>query len=354
MWTAPPITLTDEQRAELTRRVAAHKTPVRAVRRARIILLAADGVPSRQISAMVGMHESNVAKWRNRFREKGLEGLEDEPRSGRRRRFGHDERMAMAAAATSERDPCDPVATWTYLELAQHLWNEGVQVSVSQLWRILTAMDIRLDRVRGWLNRRDDPEFWQRVRDVCGLYLNPPERALVLSVDEKTSIQAKERRYPDQTCAPGRPRRREFEYIRHGTASLVAALDVHSGSVAARPIERNNSTTFCAFLDSIDAEVDAALAIHVILDNGSSHVSKETKAWFAAHPRWVVHYTPPHASWVNQIELFFSILQRKVLRNGNFDSREDLIAKLLAFISDYDQTAKPFAWTYSASPLKVA
>ena len=131
-------------------------------------------------------------------------------------------------------------------------------------------------------------------------------------------------------------------------------MDVHSGSVAARPIERNNSTTFCAFLDSIDAEVDPGLAIHVILDNGSSHISKETKAWFTAHPRWTVHYTPPHASWVNQIELFFSILQRKVIRNGNFDSREDLIAKLLAFISDYDRTAKPFAWTYSGDPLKVA
>ncbi|MGI8686933.1 MAG: IS630 family transposase, partial [Acidimicrobiales bacterium] len=342
------------QRAELTRRVAAHKTPVRAARRARIILLAADGVASRQISAIVDMHESNVAKWRNRFREKGLEGLEDDPRSGRRRVFGHDERMAMAAAATSERDPFDPVATWTYLELAQHLWGQGVQVSVSQLWRILTAMDIRLDRVRGWLNRRDDPEFWERVRDVCGLYLNQPDRALVLSVDEKTSIQAKERRYPDQTCAAGRPRRREFEYVRHGTASLLAAMDVHTGSVLARPIERNNSTTFCAFLDSIEETIDATLAIHVILDNGSSHVSKETKAWFAAHPRWTVHYTPPHASWVNQIELFFSILQRKVIRNGNFDSREDLIAKLLGFISDYDRTAKPFAWTYSGDPLKVA
>jgi len=354
MWKAPPVTLTDEQRAELARRVAAHKTPVRAARRARIILLAADGVPSRQISAVVGMHESNVAKWRNRFREKGLEGLEDDPRSGAPRRFGHDERMVMAAAATSERDPDDPVATWTYLELAQHLWAEGVQVSVSQLGRILRAMDIRLDQVRGWLNRRDDPEFWDRVRDVCGLYLNPPERALVLSVDEKTSIQAKERRHPDRAPGPGRPRRREFEYVRHGTASLLAAMDVHSGTVLARPIERNNSATFCAFLDAIEKDVEPGLAIHVILDNGSSHVSKETKKWFAEHPRWVVHYTPVHASWVNQIELFFSILQRKVIRRGNFTSREDLIAKLIAFISDYDQTAKPFAWTYSGDPLKVA
>src|SRR2546421_2545216 len=354
MWTAPEITLTDEERAELTRRVSAHKTPVRAVRRAQIILMAADGVPSRQISIKVGMHESNVAKWRNRFRDKGLEGLEDSPRPGRPRLFGHDERMAMAAAATSERDPDDPVATWNYFELAQRLWNEGIKVSVSQLWRILTDTDIRLDRVRGWLNRRDDPWFWERIRDVCGLYLNPPERALVLSVDEKTSIQAKERKHPDQGVAAGRPRRREFEYIRHGTASLVAALHVHRRKVLAQPIERNNSKNFCAFLESIEAAVDPELAIHVILDNGSSHVSKETKAWFEAHPRWTVHYTPPHASWVNQIELFFSILQRKVIRNGNFVSCEDLIAKLLAFISDYDQNAKPFAWTYSGNPLKVA
>ena len=354
MWTAPPITVTDDERAELRRRVSAHTTSVRAARRARIILAAADGVPSRQIAATVGMHESNVAKWRNRFRDKGLDGLDDEPRPGGPRRFGHDERMAMAAAATSERDPDDPVATWTYAELTQRLWDEGIEVSASQLWRILRGMDIRLDQVRGWLNRRDDPNFWERVRDVCGLYLKPPEKALVLSVDEKTAIQAKERKHPDQAVRAGRPRRREFEYVRHGTASLVAALDVHRGTVLARPIEANNSTTFCDFLGLIDEAVDAALAIHVILDNGSSHVSKQTRAWFADHPRWVVHYTPPHASWVNQIELFFSILQRKVVRNGNFASREDLVAKLLAFIGDYDRTAKPFAWTYSGDPLKVA
>jgi transposase len=134
----------------------------------------------------------------------------------------------------------------------------------------------------------------------------------------------------------------------------MAALDVHSGTVVGKPIGHNNSASFCEFLDEIDRSTDPTLAIHVILDNSSSHVSKETKAWFADHHRWVVHYTPPHASWVNQIELFFSILQRKVVRNGNFPSQEDLIAKLLAFISDYDQTAGPFKWTYSGDPLKVA
>lgn len=258
----------------------------------------------------------------------------------------------MAAIATSERDPADPVATWNYIEVAEALNAEGIVVSVSQVWRILTAMDIDLTKVRGWLNRRDDPTFWQRVRDICGLYLNPPEQALVLSVDEKTSIQAKQRKHADQLPVVGRVRRREFEYVRHGTASLFAALDVHGGEVLAEPIPgKNDSVNFCAFLDDIERSVDPTLAIHVVLDNGSSHVSKYTKAWFAAHPRWTVHYTPPHASWVNQVELFFSILQRKVIANGNFASRDDLIAKLLAFIATYDQTAKPLKWTYAADPL---
>lgn len=355
MFTVEPIELTAEERVELERRANAHTSTVREARRARIVLLCAKGVPLRRIAAAVGMDQHQVGQWRRRFLAERLDGLVDQPRSGRPRRLGHDERMEMAAIATSERDPADPVATWSYFEVADELIRRGIDVSVSQVWRILRAMDIDLSKVRGWLNRRDDPTFWDRVRDICGLYLNPPERALVLSVDEKTSMQAKQRKHPDRSPRAGKWRRREFEYIRHGTASLFAALDVHSGEVLAEPIPgKNNSTNFCAFLDDIDRTVDPALTIHVVLDNGSSHVSKHTKAWFAAHPRWVVHYTPPHASWVNQVELFFSILQRKVLTNGDFTSRDDLIAKLLCFITDYDQTAKPFQWTYAADPLKVA
>jgi transposase len=355
VFTVEPVELTEDERAELERRANAHTSTVRDARRARIVLMAADGVPLRQIGIAVQMDQHQVGEWRRRFLAGRLDGLGDQPRSGRPRRLGHDERMEMAAVATSERDPADPVATWSYFEVAEELVRRGIEVSVSQVWRILRAMDIDLSKVRGWLNRRDDPEFWDRVRDICGLYLNPPERALVLSVDEKTSIQAKQRKHPDHTPRAGKWRRREFEYIRHGTASLFAALDVHSGEVLAEPIPgKNDSTNFCAFLDDIDRTVDPALQIHVVLDNGSSHVSKQTKTWFAAHPRWVVHYTPPHASWVNQVELFFSILQRKVIRNGDFSSRDDLIAKLLTFVADYDQTAKPFKWTYAADPLKVA
>lgn len=355
MFTVEPIVLTEDERAELERRANAHTSTVREARRARIVLLCADGVPLRRIAAVVDMDQHQVGLWRRRFLARRLDGLVDQPRSGRPRRLGHDERMEIAAVATSERDSADPVATWSYFEVADELVRRGIQVSVSQVWRILRAMDIDLSKVRGWLNRRDDPDFWDRVRDICGLYLNPPEQALVLSVDEKTSMQAKQRKNPDQSPRAGKWRRREFEYIRHGTASLFAALDVHSGEVLAEPIPgKNDSLNFCAFLDDIERSVDPTLAIHVVLDNGSSHVSKHTKAWFAAHPRWVVHYTPPHASWVNQVELFFSILQRKVIRNGNFTSRQDLIDKLLRFITDYDQTAKPFKWTYAADPLKVA
>lgn len=352
MFKVDPIELEADDRTELERRARSQTEPVRVVRRAKLILLCADGVPLRQIARRVGIDSHQVSMWRRRFLESGIDGLVDRPRPGRPRRLGHDERMKIAAVATSERDPDDPVATWTYFEVAEELIRQGIEVSVSQTWRILKAMDIDLSKVRGWLNRRDDPDFWDRVRDICGLYLNPPERALVLSVDEKTSIQAKERKHPDQNPKAGRARRREFEYVRHGTASLHAALNVHSGEVLAAPIPgKNDSENFCAFLEEIDRNVDPGLEIHVVMDNGSSHVSKHTKAWLAAHPRWVVHYTPPHASWVNQVELFFSILQRKVIRNGNFTSREDLIEKLLRFITDYDQTAKPFKWTYAADPL---
>lgn len=355
MFKVAAVELDDETRAVLERRARSTTLPVRVVQRAKIVLLCAEGVPLRQIAEKVDLGQHRVGAWRRRFIDEGLDGLKDEQRSGRPRRLGHDDRLKIAAIATSEKDDDDPVATWSYPEVTSKLNAEGIEVSVSQVWRILTGMDIDLTKVRGWLNRRDDPDFWDRVRDVCGLYLNPPGGAVVLSVDEKTAIQAKSAKYRDQPARPGRHRRSEFEYSRHGTASLFAAMDVHSGQVLAEPIPgKNDSVNFCEFLADIDRVVDPNLEIHVVLDNGSSHRSKYTTAWFKAHPRWVVHFTPPHASWVNQVELFFSILQRKVIRGGRFSSRDELITKLMGFIADYDQTAKPFKWTYAADPLKAA
>jgi transposase len=351
---AAPVTLDDETRAELGRRVRAGTCPQREAKRARIILLAAEGVSSRRISKEVGMHESHVAMWRQRFQAEGLDGLSDAERPGRPVTYGHDDRVKMAALACRQRDADDPVATWTYAELAEECHRLGIGVSESQLWRILDDLDIKPHKVKGWLNRRDDPEFWARVQDVCGLYLNGPENAIVVSVDEKTGIQAKERVAATVPAGPGRAGRYEFEYRRHGTVSLLAALDVHSGEVLGTDIARNNSLTFIDFLDQIDRNVAPSLDIHLVMDNGSSHTSKETKKWLAAHSRFVAHYTPKHASWVNMIELFFSIATRKVLKRGNFVSREDLVSKLMRYIVAYNETAKPFAWTYSGQPLKVA
>lgn len=350
---AEPIVLDDETRTELERRVRAATTPQRDLRRAMIVLLAAEGVASRQIAERVGMHQSHVAMWRQRFLADGLEGLADLPRPGAPPLYDHDDILKMAALATTTRDPDEPEATWTYQALADELRDE-VGVSRSQLWRILDDLDIKPHRFKGWINRRDDPQFWERVQDVCGLYLNRPDNAVVLSMDEKTGIQAKERRQLTRPAGPGRPGREEFEYVRHGTASLMAALEVHSGEVFATDVVCNNSVTFIDFVEQVDAKVAPSLDIHVILDNGSSHVSKLTRGWFEAHPRFHVHYTPVHASWVNQIELVFSIVTRRVLRRGNFASRADLVSKLMRYIERYNETAQPFAWTYSGQPLKVA
>lgn len=351
---AAPITLDDEIRAELQRRIRAATSTQRAAKRAQVILLAADGVASRRIATQVGMHESNVAKWRARYLADGLAGLEDAPRPGHPLTYGPDVHIKIAALVTTQKDPEDPVSFWTHRDLADELHAEGIGISASQVGRILADMDIKPHKVTGWLNRRDDPQFWDRVEDVCGLYLSPPENALVVSVDEKTGIQAKERVVPSTAPTPGRPSRQEFEYRRHGTASLMAALQVHTGEVLATDIASNNASTFIAFLTDLDSKVAPDLDIHLIMDNGASHTAKATKAWLDEHPRFVPHYTPVHASWVNQVELFFSIITRKVIKRGNFSSRDDLVSKLMSYITSYNRTAKPFAWTYSGQPLRVA
>lgn len=350
---AEPIVVDDQTRAVLEARVRAMTTPQRDVARARIILLAADGVSSRRISIQVGMHESHVAMWRQRFLADGLDGLKDAPRPGRPPVYDAEDRVKVVALATTQRDPNEPEAAWTYQALADELADD-VGISRSQLWRFLDRLDIKPHKVVGWLNRRDDPEFWDRVRDVCGLYLSKPQNAMVVSIDEKTGIQAKERLAATSPAAPGKAGRQEFEYRRHGTASLLAALDVHSGEVLAQDIDCNNSITFVGFLEELDRLVAPGLELHLIMDNGASHTSKATRAWLAEHPRFVAHYTPKHASWVNQVELFFSILTRKVLKRGSFASRDDLVDKIMRFIVGHNDTARPFAWTYSGEPLKVA
>ena len=350
MWTLPPVVISDDERAELERRVRAKTSTQRQAQRARAILMAADGVPNRQIGPAVGMDERYVGVWRKRFELERLAGLEDRPRSGRPRVYDHDARVRIVATATSTKP--EWASQWSHSLLASYLSDIGI--SASQVGRILAALDIKPHLVRSWLSRPDDPAFWERAADVCGLYLAKPTNALVLSVDEKTAIPARSRRHPTRPVGAGRLERQEFEYRRHGTACLMAALDVHTGEVIATDAPKNDSANFIAFLAEIDAKLPRRRTIHLVLDNGSSHVSKATKAWLAEHPRFVVHHTPKHASWLNQVELFFSILTRQLLRRGEFNSRDDLVARIMGFIAEHNCSAKPFRWTYDGTPLKAA
>jgi transposase len=351
MWNVPVLEISDVERVELGRRVRAHTSSQRMVKRARIVLLASEGLANRRIGQLVGMDEHNVGVWRRRFETERLAGLEDRPRSGRPRIYGHDERVKIVAKATSERPETE--SHWSHRLLASELADE-IGISESQVGRILAELDIKPHRVRSWLSRPDDPEFWDRAADVCGLYLSPPQNALVLSVDEKTAVGARSRKHPTRPARPGEPERQEFEYRRHGTASFVAALDVTTGEVLASDIDRNTAANFIVFLEDIDRMVNPDLEIHLVMDNGSSHVAKATRAWLADHPRFTAHYTPKHASWLNQVELFFSILTRRLLKRGEFGSRDELITRVMEFIRHHNHHAKPFRWTYDGSPLKAA
>ncbi|MGH3710887.1 MAG: IS630 family transposase [Pseudonocardiaceae bacterium] len=231
---------------------------------------------------------------------------------------------------------------------------EPVGICASQIGRILASLDLKPHRVRGWLNRPADPAFHTKAQAVCRLYLDPPADTVLFSVDEKTAMHARSRKRATRPVRPGQPERREFEYVRHGTVSLIAAMNVTTGTIHHKIITRNDSATFIEFLTELAQTVDPTKHIHLILDNGSSHTSKQTRKWLREHPRFTVTYTPTHASWLNMVEIFFSILTRRMLRRGDFASRDDLIEKIIKFIAAYNGTAKPFRWTYDAKLLKAA
>lgn len=342
---AVPIELTEEERSTLERIVRSPSSEQRMVVRARVVLLAAAGKPNRQIAGIVGLSQQKVGQWRNRFAERRLEGLSDLPRPGAPRRYDHDKHVEVFKTACSS--PPEGETQWTVRSLA-----ERVGIGKSQTHAILSEADLKPHQVRSWLTSLD-PDFDTKQADVCGLYLNPPENALVVSIDEKTSIQAKEPIREELPMEPGKPARREFEYRRHGVQALLAALLVHTGEVIGEVYDRNSRVEFIDFLDRLEAEIPAGKEVHAILDNLQVHKTPEVTEWLQAHPRWTFHFTPTHASWLNQIELFFSILSRRLLRRGIFKSKADLRAQLLAFINRYNPTAKPFAWTYKGKPLSA-
>lgn len=320
-------------------------------KRARIILLAADGCSNRDIGVLVDLHYNQVGIWRQRYAEFGLAGLDDAERSGRPPVYDHDDVLLLVKLVTEP--PADCATRWTMEALAQAMAAHGVHISASQCWRICAALDLKPWQVQSWMTSHD-PDFWEKAGDVCGLYLNPPTNAVVWSVDEKSGMQAKSRVNPTRPAVPGIAGRQEFEYRRHGTAVLFAGLDVHAGTVAGWVTDSTRSENFVEFLGDLVAQTPVGLDLHCIADNLSTHKTDKVKQFLADNPHVHLHHTPTHASWLNQVELFFSILERRLLRRGEFDSVDHLAERVIAFIKDYNRRAAPFRWTYDGRPLMAA
>jgi transposase len=345
------IEISDEDRVELERIVRASSSEVRMVERARIVLAAGEGLSTAQIAERVGCGERTVKKWRPRYARHGMAGLRDAPRSGRPLTHGPQTRALLIAKACTRPEPEESSQRrerWTYRELG-----EEVGMSESQAHVILQRAEIKPHRTDYWIMSDFSREgFEERMGEVCGLYVDPPENVLVVSIDEKTGIQAKAPVKPDRPPQAGRPARREHEYKRNGTQCLFAALKVHHGDVLAMSSKTRNRWDLIRFLDQLEADIPIVEGqkIVAVTDNLST---RGTEEWLQAHPRWSFQFTPTHASWLNQIEIFFSILVRRLLKHGIFTSEDDLAQQMLAFIETYNQTAKPFAWTYTGETLNA-
>jgi transposase len=348
------VEVSPENRAELERIVRAASSEVRIVERARIVLAASEGLTAARIAECVGCSERTVKKWRPRYARHGIEGLKDAPRSGAPLTHGPESRALLIAKACTRPDPT-PEGTrrerWTYEQLGAE-----VGMSASQAHVILSRAEIKPHCTEYWMmTDYARPEFEERLGEICGLYVDPPENVLVVSIDEKTGIQAKAPTKPDQPPKPGKPARREHEYTRNGTQCLFACLNVQEGDVLAMPSKTRNRWDLMRFLDHLDGEIPVVEGqkIVAITDNLSTRGTEEVEKWLKDHPRWSFQFTPKHASWLNQIEIFFSILWRRLLKHGIFTSEADLAEQMLAFIETYNQTAKPFKWTYTGKVLEA-
>ena len=340
---AVSITLTAAERAELVGLAGRRRTAQGLARRARIVLAAADGMANKAIGQALDADENTVSKWRRRFAEHRIHGLYDEPRSGAPRQIGDDE-IAETIRLTLEARPPD-ATHWSLRSMA-----EAVGHAPSTIHRIWKAFGLQPHRVETF-KLSSDPLFVEKVRDIVGLYMAPPEHALVLCVDEKSQIQALDRTQPLLPLRPGQAERRTHDYTRHGTLSLFAALDAATGKVIGRCFARHRAREFRAFLNAIEANVPDDLDIHIVMDNVSSHKTQAIRNWFAKRPRWQVHFTPTSASWINQVERFFANLTEKQIRRGAHRSTTDLEAAIRAYIDTVNANPKPFIWTKSANEI---
>ena len=311
--------------------------------RSRIVLLAAAGRNNTQIARELGIHRNVAGKWRSRFVEHRLDGLTDEPRPGRPRTIT-DEQVEEVIVKTLESTPHD-ATHWSTRSMARE-----VGLTQSAVLRIWKAFGLQPHRQQTWKLSKD-PQFIDKVRDVVGLYLDPPERAVVLCVDEKSQIQALDRTAPILPMLPGTPQRATHDYRRAGTSSLYAALDITTGQVIGALPGRHRAIEFKKFLQTIDREVPTHFDVHLVLDNSSTHKTPAIRTWLAAHPRFVVHFTPTSSSWLNLVERWFAELTTKKLRRGAHRSVRDLNTDIRAWIETWNNNPRPFVWTKTADQI---
>jgi transposase len=338
-----PLVLSPDERAYLERQVRRHRAARSLSERCRVILRCADGLPSKSVASELGFHEHTVGKWRRRFLKDRIEGLLDEARRGRPRTID-DDQVAAVIERTLRSTPKD-ATHWSIRSMATETGFS--HTTIRRIWNAFGLQPHRSETFK----LSNDPLFVDKVRDIVGLYLSPPNRALVLSVDEKSQIQALDREQPVLPMMPGVPERRTHSYGRHGTTSLFAALDIASGFVIGKCYKRHRAAEFLDFLKQIDARVPEGLDIHIIMDNYATHKTAVIKTWLARRPNYHVHFTPTSASWINQVERWFAELTRKQIRRGVHTSTKQLETDIRAFIERHNENPKPYRWTKSADEI---
>jgi transposase len=341
-----PIAITEAQQSELTVMSRSLKMENRYVIRSRIILLSSEGKTMDYIVNETGASRKVVNKWRQRFRKFGIEGLKDAKRPGKVPKISPEQKAMVIQKACSK--PEGGYTNWSQQRIAKE-----IGISQSRVFQILQEADLKPHKTEYWCGKSPDPEFESKMITIVGLYLNPPQKALVLCVDEKTQIQALDRTQPLLPLRSGNPKRLTATYKRNGTVSLIASLAVHTGEIIADTIKSNNATNFLTFLKKLDRTYRNK-TLHIIVDNLSVHKDKEVKKWLGSKRKIKLYFTPTYSSWLNQVEIWFNILTKDVVKGGVWQSSEQLASQLLEYVDTYNKTrAKPFEWTYTGKPLKI-
>jgi transposase len=337
------LSVTEGQREVLERWSRRPKSPHSIAQRARIVLLAADGLSNNAVADKVDVHQATVVKWRKRFLERGVDGLIDEPRPGAPRTIS-DADVEAVIVRTLEDKPTD-ATHWSTRDLAKKV---GMSPSsVGRIWRAFGLKPWQTDTFK----LSEDPQFIDKVRDVVGVYLNPPDKAVVVCVDEKTGIQALDRTQPSLPMRPGQVERRTHDYKRHGITDLFAALNVATGEVLHQTRPRHRAIEFRRFLDAIDDNVPEGLDVHVVLDNSSTHKTDAINKWLLRHPRFTFHFTPTSSSWLNLVERWFAELTTKKLQRSAHRSVAELTDDLDDWIAQWNNNPQPFVWHKTADQI---